>query len=113
MPPATRMPGARRAKLPPTRDEKQQHPSRNRDGSKGKAASLLVVGAGRETGEDDRDRSDRDEQGGEARQEARGNVPRNFRIDRSPRRSFLRLNRGCADAGRLRVGFGRVRPHRH
>jgi hypothetical protein len=33
-------------------------------------------------------------------------VPRNFRIDRSPRRSFLRLNRGCADAGRLRVGFG-------
>jgi hypothetical protein len=34
--------------------EKQQHQSRNRDGSKGKAASLLVVGAGREAGEDDR-----------------------------------------------------------
>jgi len=51
--------------------------------------------------------------GDEARQEARGNVHRNFRIDRSPRRSFVRLNRGYADAGRLRVGFGRVRPHRH
>jgi hypothetical protein len=53
-------------------------------GSKGKAASLLVVGAGREAGEDDRslDRTDRDEQRDEARHEARGSVHRNFPMDR-------------------------------